>query len=130
MGGVMSLVEVYNIWTLRKTRMLHEHPLFQTARSWQTQQRDEFGVVHRLNVSAFDDEAPMRRVSVCGVCFGGSRDGSEPRRGILACMFPCFFGPTDDMADSFVQLPASPDPEEQARQQDRRHELRGQRQGM
>jgi len=123
--GVMSLAEVHNIWTLRKARRLHEHPLFQTARSWQTQQRDEFGVVHRLNVSDFDDDAPMRRVSVCGVCFGGSRDRSEPRRGILACMFPCCVRRRAPVSDTIGPTTAS-GPAYEARL----HDLRGQRQTM
>jgi hypothetical protein len=123
--GVMSLSEAYKIWTLRKARRLHEHPLFHTARSWQTQQRDEFGVVHRLNVSDFDDEAPMRRVSLCGVCFGGSSGGSEDRRGILACMLPCFFGSRVDATDTAAGQIASrtADPAQSG-------ELRGQRQAM
>eukprot|EP00439_Symbiodinium_sp_Y106_P056240 s2121_g7.t2 len=57
--GVMSLMEARNIYKLRKARQLHTHPLFEVAKSWRRTERDAFGVVHRINQSDFDDEAPL-----------------------------------------------------------------------
>ncbi|CAK0867367.1 unnamed protein product, partial [Prorocentrum cordatum] len=59
--GVMSLVEARRIWQLRKARQLHTHPLFEVARSWQRSDRDQFGRVHRINNSDFDDEQVLTR---------------------------------------------------------------------
>jgi len=91
--GIMSLVEAYKIWELRKARRLHTHPVFQTARSWNRTERDQFGQVHRINASDFDDEAPFTTggackeacVSLCGVC--------TPAEGVscFGCLCPCLF---------------------------------------
>merc|ERR1712188_24607 len=57
--GLMSLMESWKIYNLKKARQLHTHPLFQTARSWRRTERDTFGVVHRINVSDLDDDTPL-----------------------------------------------------------------------
>jgi len=96
--GVMSLIECYNIWTLRKARRLHEHGLFRTARSWRRTERDSFGVVHRINQGDFDDEAPLSGGGCAALCkslFRGRAEGdvgSWSCAGCLACLFPCRFG--------------------------------------
>jgi hypothetical protein len=56
--ALMSLQESWNIYQLKKRRQLWMHPLFQTARSWQRSDRDQFGAVHRLNDSEYDDDTP------------------------------------------------------------------------
>ncbi|KAF4733441.1 hypothetical protein FOZ62_010542, partial [Perkinsus olseni] len=55
MGG-MCLVEVYKIHTLMEQRQLHTHPLFENARSWGRQERDQYGIVNRMNVAFRDDD--------------------------------------------------------------------------
>ncbi|EER13803.1 hypothetical protein Pmar_PMAR000963 [Perkinsus marinus ATCC 50983] len=61
MGG-MCLVEVYKIYTLMEQRQLHTHPLFENARSWGRQERDQFGVVNRMNVAFRDDDDDIESV--------------------------------------------------------------------
>lgn len=78
--GVMSLMEAYKIHNLKKQKILHTHPLFQTARSWRRTDRDAFGVVHRINVSELDDDTPL----FLGGC--GSVAGSC---SLIGCLCPC-----------------------------------------
>lgn len=64
--AVMSLFEAKKIWDLREKQQLHTHPLFETARSWRTEERDSFGVVHRINTSELDDNEPLVPVGASG----------------------------------------------------------------
>jgi len=75
--ALMSLQESWNIYQLKKRRQLWMHPLFQTARSWQRSDRDQFGAVHRLNDSEYDDDTPP--------FLGGCRDAASG----CACICPC-----------------------------------------
>lgn len=68
MLGVMSLMEAKRIYDLKTARLLHTHPLFETARTWRSQQRDEFGVVNRINVSTYDDDVLQPRQAACCLC--------------------------------------------------------------
>jgi len=79
--GVMSLMESWKIYNLRKTRQLNTHPLFQTARSWNRTDRDAFGVVHRINTSELDDDTPLFTGGCGNVASGCS---------IIGCLCPCF----------------------------------------
>eukprot|EP00419_Tripos_fusus_P001989 CAMPEP_0172674928 /NCGR_PEP_ID=MMETSP1074-20121228/13002_1 /TAXON_ID=2916 /ORGANISM="Ceratium fusus, Strain PA161109" /LENGTH=429 /DNA_ID=CAMNT_0013492371 /DNA_START=100 /DNA_END=1389 /DNA_ORIENTATION=+ len=92
--GVMSLVEAYKIWELRKARRLHTHPLFQAARSWNRTERDVFGNVHRINVSDFDDDDPLHSNFRCKdlLC---CRSEESSDRSCLSCCCPCLFGQRD-----------------------------------
>merc|ERR1712070_1225823 len=97
--GVMSLFEAKKIWDLKEKQQLHLHPLFETARSWRTEERDSFGVVNRINTSEFDDKAPlMDRGNWDGFCCNvfcppalSSQAGGESCLGtIWKCCCPCF----------------------------------------
>ncbi|CAE7613761.1 unnamed protein product, partial [Symbiodinium pilosum] len=95
--GVMSLMEARNIYKLRKARQLHTHPLFEVAKSWRRTERDAFGVVHRINQSDFDDEAPLTTGgwrNFCGLFRRSSPQGQplfeESGRGSRCCCCPCF----------------------------------------
>jgi len=92
--GIMSLVEAYKIWELRKARRLHTHPLFQAARSWNRTERDAFGNVQRINVSDFDDEEPLRSGFRCIDLFC-CRPGESVDRPRLSYCCPCLFGQND-----------------------------------
>jgi len=78
--ALMSLQESWNIYQLKKARRLYQHPLFQTARSWQRADRDRFGAVHRINDSEYDDDTPP--------FLGGCRDPSSGC-SFLSCICPC-----------------------------------------
>eukprot|EP00418_Pyrodinium_bahamense_P086771 CAMPEP_0179073464 /NCGR_PEP_ID=MMETSP0796-20121207/32582_1 /TAXON_ID=73915 /ORGANISM="Pyrodinium bahamense, Strain pbaha01" /LENGTH=439 /DNA_ID=CAMNT_0020770653 /DNA_START=1 /DNA_END=1320 /DNA_ORIENTATION=+ len=114
--GVMSLVEAYKIWELRKIQRLHTHPLFQTARSWNRVERDAFGNVHRINTSDFDDETPLTDggacreacIGLCGICRPPAR-----RASCLGCLCPCLFLSEGSDSEAAVSPPAlSPQSEE------------------
>lgn len=94
--GVMSLIEANKIWQMRKARRLHQHALFQTARSWNRRERDAFGVVNRINVTDFDDEEPLVDggcwSTLFAPCLPGELVCSRPVTAIVGCMFPCFLG--------------------------------------
>merc|ERR1719191_1000550 len=79
--GVMSLMESWKIYNLKKQRLLHTHPLFRTARSWRRDERDAFGVVHRINASDFDDDTPL--------FLGGCRNVASGC-SLIGCLCPCF----------------------------------------
>jgi hypothetical protein len=79
--GVMSLMESWKIYQLKQARRLHTHSLFQTARSWNRQERDAFGVVHRINVSDYDDDTPLFTGGCRNVASGCS---------VVSCCCPCF----------------------------------------
>ncbi|CAE8622403.1 unnamed protein product [Polarella glacialis] len=101
--GVMSLMEANSIWKLYKARLLHQHPLFQVARSWRRQDRDAFGVVHRLNHSDFDDDAPLTIGGFRGACcaFGIPRarcSGLCGESGRFRCCCP--FGARSPLLES------------------------------
>jgi len=113
--GVMSLVEAYKIWELRRVRRLHTHPLFQTARSWNRVDRDRFGQVNRVNVSEFDDEHPLTSggacreacIGLCGVCSPSEERGCS----CLSCLCPCFFSvrrPDGLQPEAVPPSPANP----------------------
>lgn len=94
--GIMSLIECHKIWQLYTKKQLHQHPLFQTARSFSSQQRDSQGRVTRINVSDFDDNEPITEgcglcdadvcgaVCCCSPCCGGEEDGG------VCCFSACF----------------------------------------
>lgn len=91
--AVMSLVEAHNIWLLLKQHRIHQHPLFFVARSWQQVQRDEYGVVHRVNISEFDDQEPLMTAGCCrqllaSMCCPSRESSSTQKRSCLCC--PCF----------------------------------------
>jgi len=104
--GIMSLMEAYKIWELRRARRLHTHPLFQAARSWNRTARDTFGVVQRINVSDFDDEEPLRGSLRC-MDFFCCRSSESSDRSCLSCCCPCLFGQRDAGQD-LVRTSASP----------------------
>merc|ERR1719162_223306 len=54
--GFMCIMETYKIYTLLKEGQLHQHPLFESARSPVRAVVDSAGVSQRLNDSAHDDE--------------------------------------------------------------------------
>merc|ERR1712187_1005855 len=72
MMGVMSLVEAYRIHTLKQEQRLHTHPLFKTARSWDTRHNDSLGGFNRINQTDLDDPV--------------ERQGHQP----ICCFCPCW----------------------------------------
>jgi len=86
--GLMSLCEAYKIFQLLQAKRVHTHPLFQSARSWQQQGRDDMGRARRINNSDFDDEATIGGNCCLVDCWTNLCDGDEdkPSRG---CPCPC-----------------------------------------
>lgn len=122
--GAMSLMEANKIWQLKKARRLHTHPLFATARSWRREERDAFGVVHRINNSDFDDDAAfttrrpcqdicsdLRQPGGCGQVVGGC--------SVVRCFCPCFLPPDDagTIEAARQETPASAAAQQDLRQQ-------------
>lgn len=96
--GVMSLMEAHRIYQLKKARRLFTHPLFFTARSWRREERDAFGVVHRINNSDFDDDVPPLDRGTCGELLAGIRNPGGCQNlvsdcSVVRCLCPCFLRP-------------------------------------
>lgn len=92
--ALMGLAEAYRIWQLREARLLHQHALFQTARSWGRREHDGQGLVSRINVAEFDDEQPLNRGGMCASMMRSCRpEGGWSCAGCLGCLLPCLFRP-------------------------------------
>jgi len=123
--GVMSLMEANKIWQLKKARRLNTHPLFLTARSWQREDRDAFGVVHRINNSDFDDDVPFTSRGTCREFWSDLRQPGGCKQLICGCSVtrfccPCFLPPDD--AGTIEEAARRLTPAEAAAQQDLRQQ--------